>query len=156
MGKYLMIATAFFGIGFVAAPVATASEGLDANKNMLIRTGHEAENALTVVQSNAAAHKATLYTEDERSLLLGDTWMRPMQSSLSPGLILQMGERQSLVVAVRGQDNQLAVSQAGSRNTASVLTHGIQNMTSVAQSGHNHSAATTQSGHSNSIAIIQR
>lgn len=156
MGMNINAATAFFALGLLAATSAMASDGSQTNENLLIKTGFKADNALTVRQSTDGGHSASINIGQEDTLLLEDTWMRPTRSALTPGLIVQTGDRHILTLSVSGQGNQLAVQQSGTSNTASLVTTGAANIASVAQSGFGNNAAATQSGQRNSVAILQR
>lgn len=139
----------------VTAQIVAAEDAAQKNGNVLIRTGAEIGDRISLTQSAGGEHFAQLHIAQENALLVGSTWSRATPSLLTPGKIDQTGEGQSLLVRISGQDNQFAVSQAGARNTAFVLTVGQANMVSVAQAGLGNRAGVTQSGMRNSVAIIQ-
>lgn len=148
--------TAFCAVSALASSAATASDGEPSNNNVLIKTGSETSNELTLQQSRNGGHSAVIDIAQEGALLLGQTWMRATNSVLVPGTIVQTGKQHVLNVSIDGQDNQFAVQQTGSRNTASILSGGRANMVSVSQAGFGNTASATQSGMRNSVAIAQK
>ncbi|WP_180966822.1 hypothetical protein [Cohaesibacter celericrescens] len=79
-----------------------------------------------------------------------------LQSGLQPGVLLQEGYNNSMLVDVTGSSNLFSFLQSGSNNALTAKISGTGNQAAVQQYGQNNHVSLSQMGSGNSISISQR
>lgn len=154
--RFRTTATALLLATCAAAP---ASAGSDSSDNLLQIVDTGADNMLTILQvSDNRGHltRVTVSGQWNGAEIAGFKADPDWFTNGTPGLILQLGNRQTAILDVSGTGNLFSVVQSGESNVARGTISGIGNQAAISQAGAQNRAVFSQTGQNNHIAINQR